>query len=317
MNNFLEKIRDFKEQFIAQLEIRNWKLGFRKKKFLFCGMGGSHLAADFLRVYNPKLDFYVHSDYNLPQLTDLKDRLVFIVSYSGNTQETLSSLNTALEQKLKTVIITLDGQLLDLAKKYKLPLIVLPNLDIQPRLAVGLMFRAILKIIEPQDCLKLENFMRNVNLRMYEKQGEKLAQKINGKIPIIYSSWQNFPLANYFKISFNETSKVPAFVNYFPELNHNEMVGFLTKPLIKNFHFIFLKDKKDHVLIQKRMKILERWLRERNYELDSIYLDESNIFKKIFNLIALVLFTSYYLARLKKVDPADESLIEKFKKELT
>ncbi len=317
MNNFLEKIRNFKEEFATKLEVRGWKLEVRERKFLFCGMGGSHLAADLLKIYDPKIDIYIHSDYNLPKLSDLKERLVFIISYSGNTQETIFSLKSALKQKLKIVVITLNGKLLVLAEKYKLPVVILPDLNLQPRLAVGLMLRAILKIIDPQNCLRLENFMKKFNPRIYESQGQNLAKKIKNKIPIIYSSLENFPLANYFKISFNETSKIPAFANYFPELNHNEMVGFLSQKLDKNFCFIFLEDKKDKPLIKKRMKLLKNWLRKRNYQINSIQINKKNIFEKIFANVVLVLFSSYYLAQLNQIDPADEKLIDEFKKKIS
>ncbi len=317
MSKFLEKVRNFREQFTANLEVRNWKLEVKEKKFLFCGMGGSHLAADLLKVYNPKLDFYVHSSYGLPSLSDLKERLIFIISYSGNTQETIFALKSALKQKLKIVVITLDGKLLNLATKYKLPVVILPDLNLQPRLAIGLMLRAILKIIDHQNFLRLENFMQKFNPRIYESQGQNLAKKIKNKIPIIYSSLENFPLANYFKISFNETSKIPAFANYFPELNHNEMVGFLSQKLDKNFCFIFLEDKEDHNLIKKRMDVLKNWLKKRNYQINSISINKKDIFEKIFANIILALFSSYYLAKLTQIDPADEKLIDEFKKKIS
>lgn len=317
MNNFLEKIRNFKKQFTSKIEIRNLGLEARERKFLFCGMGGSHLAADLLRIYKSNLDFYVHSDYGLPNLPDLKERLIFIISYSGNTQETISSLNSALKQKLNIIVITLNGRLLRLAEKYKLPVVILPDLNLQPRLATPLMFRAILKIINEKECLKLEKFMQNFETKILENEGRKLALEIKNKIPVIYSSFKNFPLANYFKISFNETSKIPAFVNYFPELNHNEMVGFLTKSLNKNFTFIFLEDKNDYFLVKKRMKILKNLLRKMNYEVKTINLRTRNVFEKIFGAVILSLFTTFYLAKLKKIDPADESLIERFKKEIS
>ena len=314
MNNFLEKIRNFREQFTAKLEIRDWNFDVVKKKFLFCGMGGSHLAADLLRIYNSEIDSYIHSDYDLPQLLDLKERFVFIISYSGNTQETISSLNSALRKKLKVGVITLGGKILNLAEKYELPRIVLPDLNIQPRLAVGLIFRAILKIIKPKDCLKLENSMKKFNPKTYEDQGKKLAQKIKNAIPIVYCSRQNFPLANYFKISFNETSKSPSFVNYFPELNHNEMVGFLYQRLAKNFYFLFLQDQQDHFLVQKRMKILNRWLKNKQYKTTLLNITKKNIFEKIFSSVILALFVSYYLALFRNVSPADASIINKFKR---
>lgn len=316
IDEFLEKIRNFKEQFISKLEVKNLRLSIKEKKFLFCGMGGSHLAADILRVYNPELDLYIHSDYGLPTLTDLKQRLVFIISYSGNTQETISSFNEALKQKLKIIVITLNGKLLELAEKYKFPIIVLPNLNLQPRLATPLIFRAILKIINEKECLKIEKIMQNFKTNIYEYEGKKLALEIKNKIPIIYSSFRNLPLANYFKISFNETSKIPAFTNYFPEINHNEMVSFLTKPLIKNFIFIFLNDKNDYFLVRKRMKILKEWLSNLNYKVKLVNLKE-DIFEKILGAITLSSFTSFYLAKLNKNNPADESLIEKFKKEVS
>ena len=317
MNNFLEKIRNFKEQFETKLEIKNWRRETKKNKFLICGMGGSHLAADLLKVYDPKIDLYVHSDYNLPEISDLKERLVFIVSYSGNTQETISSLTSALKKKLEIVVITLNGQLLKLAEKHKLSIIVLPDLEIKPRLGVGLMFRAILRVVNEKECLKLENFMKNFKSGACETIGKNLAKKIKNKIPIIYSSFQNLPLAYYFKISFNETSKIPSFINYFPELNHNEMVGFLSQKLTEDFIFLFLEDQRDNFLIRKRMMVLKNWLKKLDYQVVSLKINKKNIFEKIFGNITIALFASFYLAQLRRLNPFDDSIIDSFKEKIS
>ncbi len=309
---FLIKIRNFKEQFFAPLNFINFKKT-KKKKYLLCGMGGSHLAGDLLKVYDPQIDLIVHSDYHLPEISDLRERLVFIVSYSGNTQETISSLKSALKQKMEVIIVTLDGELLKLVHKYKLNAIVLPDLNLKPRLGVGLMFRALLKVINPQAEEKLKKLMNKFNYQNYEKKGKNLVKKIKNKIPIIYSSFQNLPLANYFKISFNETSKIPSFINYFPELNHNEMVGwFYQKNLNQNFGFIFLEDEEDSFLIKKRMKILKNWLKKEKFTVLGLKLAQDRL-KRIFESVLISLFASFYLANLQNFDPADESLIDKFK----
>jgi glucose/mannose-6-phosphate isomerase len=253
-----EIIKNFNKQFEYEPQIEGSLSIEGVKNFIAVGMGGSHLAADILNSYDPSFGILIHKNYGLPPLPEeiLKQSFIILNSYSGYTEEVIDSFYLALEKKLKMVSITYNGKLLELSKKYNIPFVKLPEPKVQPRLALGFHTKALLKILNREKELKeINELVHLLKPEEFEGQGRELAQKIKNKIPIIYASEKNQAIAYIWKIKFNETSKIPAFYNVFPELNHNEMTGFdvkeTTKNLSQNFIFLILFDEEDHHKIQR------------------------------------------------------------------
>ena len=195
----------------------------------------------------------------------------------------------------------------------------MPSTGIQPRAALGLNIKAVAKFLGRNDLLKeLNELASSLKPSSLENNGKKLAQKIKGFIPIIYSSSENIGIAYNWKIKLNETGKIPAFYNIFPELNHNEMTGCDIKSgnqkLIKNLYFIILKDKNDHPRIQKRMQILEKIYKSRNLPVETINLKGKTIFDKIFSSLLLADWTAYHTALQYTLEPTEVPMVEEFKK---
>ena len=157
-----------------------------------------------------------------------------------------------------------------------------------------------------------------VNAARFEEIGKQIAEKLKGKIPLIYASNKNYSIAYNWKIKFNETAKTPAFYNLFSELNHNEMNGFditdSTRELCDKFHFLFLIDTIDHVRIRKRMDVLERQLRERGFSVETISLGAGSMLQKIFSSLLTADWAAFQLATLYGRDPEQVPMIEEFKK---
>lgn len=311
-------IKNFNQQFEFMPRWVNQRSVKKFKKFVVCGMGGSHLAADLIKIYKPKLDLIIHSDYNLPDLEPInwQNRLVVVSSYSGNTEEAISAFWSALKRKLPVAVITKGGTLLNLAQKKELPYIQLPDIGLEPRLALGFSLKAMLKVFGLAAALKETTALsRWLKPLTQEEAGRQLAQRLQNLIPIIYASRRNWSVALNWKVKFNETAKIPAFVNFFPELNHNEMAGFETSPaLSRPFYFIFLTDKDDLVKIKKRMTVLSEMYRQRRRQLEILPLRGQNVWQKIFSSLILADWTAYYLAIARKVEPGQTPMIEKFKK---
>ncbi len=327
-SNFRKVILDFPLQFKAGIE-RAEKIAFKNgfERILICGMGGSALAGEILKMYfknsKIKIPLFLHRDYNLPFQVDKKD-LIVAISYSGNTEETISSFNEALRRKLKVAAITSGGKLAQLCQKNEIPLVLIPT-GIPPRSALGYLFAALLKIlincqILPDVSEEILILEKTLHPKKLENSGKKLAQKLKNKIPLIYASCFNFPLAKIWKIKFNENSKIPAFANFFPELNHNEMVGFSEisnfQIPISNFYVLILKDLKDHLRILKRMDLTAEILKKRGVKVENIYLQGKNFFSKIFSNLLLADWVSYYLALNYKIDPRPVKIVEEFKKKM-
>jgi glucose/mannose-6-phosphate isomerase len=316
-----EIIKNFNKQFEYQPQIEGNLSLEGVKNFIAVGMGGSHLAADILNSYDPSFSILIHKNYGLPPLPEetLKQSLIILNSYSGNTEEVIDTFNLALEKKLKMASITYNGKLLEFSKKHNIPFIKLPEPKIQPRLALGFHSKALLKILNKEKELKeINELVYLLKPEEFEEQGRELSQKIKDKIPIIYVSEKNQAIAYIWKIKFNETSKIPAFYNVFPELNHNEMTGFdvkeTTRHLSKNFIFLLLFDEEDHPKIQKRMKILKNLYEERNLKVEILKLEGQNRFHKIFSSLVLADWTSFYLAKEYGVESEEVPMVEEFKK---
>lgn len=317
----LETIKNFPKQFAYRPEIKNADKLKPAGSYIVLGLGGSHLAADLLAEYQPEKDIIVYSDYglNLPEKV-LQNSLIIASSYSGNTEEVIDGFQIALEKKLNVAAVTVGGKLLELAQKNNLPYIQLPDMNIQPRSALGLSLKAILKLLgDEKTYAQTETLAESLKPEELRAAGQELARKLKSHVPIIYSSRRKYSLAYNWKIKFNETAKIPAFANALPELNHNEMTGFdaisSTKSLSEKFYFIFLKDSKyDHPKVVKRMEILEKLYRARGHRVEVLELSGLNHFHKIFSSLTLADWTAFYLAQDYGVDPEEVPMVEEFKK---
>jgi len=313
-------IRSFPEQLKFKPKIKNSLE--RKKKFIVSGMGGSHLAADLLKTYKPSLDLIVHHDYGLPKISgDLEDYLVIISSYSGNTEEALDGFNLAVKKNLSVACVSTGGELLELAEKYKKPYIKIPDTKIEPRSALGFSLVSLLKIMgERKAFLDIAKSAKNINMSNLRKKGMSLAKRLQGFIPIIYSSTLNESIAYNWKIRFNETGKIPSFCNSFPEINHNEMVGFdggnKTKKLLKYFYFIFLRDEHDHPKVIVRMNILKDILKNKQFPVKILELNSNNFWEKVFSSLLLADWTSYFTAKNYGLEPEKTEIISEFKNKI-
>lgn len=321
-SNMRGMIINFPSQFKLGIEAaRAIKLKTRFEKIFVCGMGGSALAGllagTWLRLEKKHCPIHVLRQYDLPKISGKKP-LIVCVSYSGNTEETISNYKQALKNKYQTVSVSVGGKLKSLCEKNKTPFIALPSDDIPPRLAVGYMFGALALILEKS------GFAENLSQKILagaekirpiesEKYGRALAGKIGGKIPIIYASSDSVSLAYNWKIQFNENAKIPAFYNFFPELNHNEMLGFNFKEYADKFHVLVLKSDKEHPRNAKRVNLTAELLKKNGAALDVVALEGKSNFEKIFNALILGHWTSYYLALQKGIDPAPVEMIEEFK----
>lgn len=321
-------ILKFPEQFKIGIEAaKNIKLRKRFKKVCICGMGGSALPANLLSMileeYKLKLPLIIQRDYFLPSQVD-KDTLIVLISYSGNTEETISCLKDALSKKLEIVIITSNGKLENFAKKYSIFYALIPK-GLPPRMALGYQFSALLGILVnchllPKSLIdKINDLEKRIDPKKFQKEGKKLAQKLFLKIPIIYASNRLKHLARIWKIKFNENTKIPAFWNFFPELNHNEMVGFENlKEKMKNcqFFLLILEDKDDYPKNKKRMRLTLEILKKHGIEGEILKLKGKDFLERIFASIILSDWTSFYLAKHYGVDPVLVKMVEEFKKKI-
>ena len=294
------------------------------ENIIICGMGGSALPGDILVTLRP-LDVFVHKSYGLPPQAG-NDSFIICISYSGNTEETLSAFSEALKKKLPLVAITTGGKLKELCNKNNVPLALIPSPYIPPRLALGVQFAALLQILVnhnllPESLIKeLLKLGQSLKSKKLEDQGKELAKKIYQKIPIIYAPKQFREIGLIWKNSLNETAKILAVSNYFPELNHNETVGFwkVNERQISNKELlvIILRDPEDHPRILKQMTITQDIIKKEGVEVKIVDIQGKSKLEKLFSTVLLGFWTSYELAMDYGVDPTPVKTIEELKRRL-
>ncbi|MCX8147054.1 MAG: bifunctional phosphoglucose/phosphomannose isomerase [Candidatus Woesearchaeota archaeon] len=294
------------------------KVSFPINGIIFCGMGGSAIPGDIIKSYI-ELSYPVEivRDYKIPAWAD-KNTLVFIASYSGNTEEALSCFKSAKAKGTKIVCITSGGKLKKFCEDSKTPLIIVPS-GIQPRDAIGYQTLPLLNVLinskiisstAKDDIKDMVGLLR----KDIKEEAEALAKKLVNKIPLIYSSDRMVSVARAWKTKINENAKAQAFFNVFPEMNHNEMVGFTN--LKADYYAIFIDDKDDHPRIKKRMEITKKLLNEKRCPVLILKLTGPNRLARIFSCILLGSYVGYYLALEYGTDPTPVKMVEDLKKEL-
>ncbi len=319
-----DAIIDFPKQFAYTPVIENADRLVQKARVLVCGMGGSHLAADFISAYLPHIRLTNHRDYGLPaaDAETLRESLIVASSYSGNTEETIDGYMTAGAHGYARAAIGVGGALIERAKADRVPYIALPNTGIQPRGALGFSLMAHLALLGlTEECTAAAQLEHILDPRVSEAPGQKLAARLVGRIPIIYTSQHHWLIGWNWKIKLNENTKVPAFFNVVPELNHHEMNGFdvipSTRALSEKFVFLFLRDRQDHPRVQKRFDVLMQLYRDRSLEVIELAISGQTIFERFFSSLVLTDWTTYHLGVAYGTETEQVPMVEEFKKLIT
>ncbi len=333
-----EVIYNFPAQFedglkrAQQIDLPRW--GKRQvRNIVMAGLGGSAIGGDLVRsylankIFNP---FVICRNYTLPNWV-LPSTLVFLSSYSGNTEETLSALQDALSKGAKIISITSNGEVEKISAKENIPCVRLPK-GYQPRAALGYSFVPILVLLERLGLVEGEEENINQakifleknrnNYRMEAEAGKNpakmLAAKLHKKLPIIYAANDYFDtVSTRWKGQICENAKMLAFNNVFPEFNHNELVGWkVLSDYRDDLIVVILKDREDHPRIQKRMEIVKGIIEKLKVEVIEVESSGENLLSRMFSLIQLGDFTSFYLSILNEEDPSPVKVIDFLKNEL-
>ncbi len=296
------------------------------------GMGGSAIAGDIMRSYlsnQVQIPFLVQRHYRLPEFVNRKT-LVICSSYSGNTEETLSAYDDAVSRGAKLIVMTTGGELGAKAREDSVPMVEIPN-GLPPRAALGYSFAPLLIIISrlglcnppANDIGQAATAMRD-RLERFMPESENntalaLANDIHGTIPVIYAGQDHLDAVAWrFKGQICENAGCLAFVNVFPEFNHNELVGWdELYGLDTKFSIIILRDSKDHHRIKARMDIVSQYLETRGYKVIALQAENGEGLTRVFLWIQYIDFVSYYLALLNGVDPTPVEAIDYLKEKLS
>lgn len=296
---------------------------------MLTGLGGSAVGGDYVRAMFDafgSIPFVVNRDYHLPNYVN-SSSLVFATSYSGNTEETLSAYADAKKAGAQVICVTSGGKLKELALADGYPVITVPGGQ-PPRTALGLMLIPVLAVAVKMGLLPAQDFAKAFDLlesmcKEWTVEGSNpvakdLANKLHGKLGIIYGlgSWQSI-IANRWKGQINENSKNHIFVNAFPELNHNEILGWVKagEQGVAAYVGIVLEDGSESAKMKKRAEVTEG-LVSNLCSFDHVAATGSTLLEKLLTLTYLGDFVSLYLAALNQVDPENIDSINILKTEL-
>ncbi|MBD3179711.1 MAG: bifunctional phosphoglucose/phosphomannose isomerase, partial [Candidatus Latescibacteria bacterium] len=300
------------------------------------GMGGSAIGASLARdLAGPECSFPVHVErgYSLPGFAG-PDSTVISISYSGNTEEILALFRQAEELGCSLGAITSGGRLEAEAEGSGAGAVVVTG-GLPPRAAIGCLFAPLVRILSGWGALKvderdveelirtLRGALESLSPDMPDNPALRISEQLHGKIPLIYSGGGLLEAAAYrWKCQFNENSKVMAFNNFFPELGHNEVMGWDSPGNVREvLSVIMLTDRDDHPRVSRRMEITASMLEDLGVEVirvDSSWFQEgsSSRLERLLSTVSLGDMASVYLALRRGVDPVPIERIETVKNKL-
>lgn len=303
---FLDELRTLREQINFKGKISDIS-GYNK--LIIAGMGGSGIAGKIFQELYTGMPLFNLDGYHVPDYVD-SNTLFIATSYSGNTEETLSSAREAMDRGARVVAITSGGKLASLVKEA----IKIPS-GIQPRSAMGYLMMPLLNTFMDLDDAVIGRIgdllwdLDEDNEYIRSEAGKLAADK---SIPIVYGHSPFRWVAYRWKTQFNENSKVMAYSNYFPELNHNELVPLKDSYGLDNFRFYIFDGGMD-TQTEKRVRFTENSTGIGFHRIP--VKGETNI-EKIFYLIHYGDYLTYHLALERGIDPTDVSILQDLKRSI-
>lgn len=304
----------------------------KPQNIIITGMGGSAIGGEILQDWlQDKLPIPIQicRNYTLPAYAN-RNTLVFAISYSGETEETLSAFIDAIRRKCMTITISSGGHLLSFSKKLQIPHVTIPK-GLPPRAAIPYVFFPLPIVIGKIHILPnvekdiketiwvLKEVGRENSPQILTKTNlsKRLALQLKETIPAIYGFGQFRAIAHRMKTQFNENSKLLSVYDVFPELNHNEAVGWeVSEDLAKKFSVILIRDHDEPLEIKHRIEMTKLLALHKAQKVLEIYARGKGRLAKMFSVLLVGDLASVFLAILQGVDPAPVKTIDLIKREM-
>jgi len=297
---------------------------------LVMGMGGSGVSGDVLSLLSKEVsskNVTVRKSYSIPKnLIEINTFCLFI-SYSGNTEETISGLEDAIKNNLDWAVISSGGKLIDLAIEHSKEYIKIPE-GLQPRAAFGYLTQAVCKIVDVVEGTEFIKELRDAGDYLNEIlnknedseiyiEAKSIANQVNKKTCVIYGGTELSELiASRWKTQINENAKSKAFVGSIPEVHHNEILSWDAdlEGSKSSFVLIFLRDDAENTQISKRFNLTKKLLGEKVNIFDIKPKSKGTTLIKLMELVLLGDLFSLSLAKELNMVPEDIEGIENLKK---
>lgn len=297
--------------------------------------GGSSVAAGLLRSYlfdELHIPVIINQGYDIPAFID-EDSLVFVISHSGNTEETLSAFEQAKSSGAQMIAITAGGRLEEKCPENQIPCLIVPPDIGHPRRDLGYIYIPLLVILsklglisdksaEIQELIGMFSKLKQqygADVPVEDNLAKQIAVELYGYIPLIYGSSDYYDsVAWRIKNQFGENSKLMAFYNNIPNLHHDEAVGWeMPEDLISKFYLILLRDEElDTPRIKKRKDITAEMLSSRMGKVREVYAQGQSRLCRMFSLVYLGDFITLYAPIYRGVNPTPVDIVNIFKKKM-
>ena len=299
------------------------------------GMGGSGVSGDVVQtVVEPRLALPLRTIKGYGPIPEWigRNSLVFAVSYSGSTEETIAALDEALDRGARVVTISSGGPLAATAASRGLAHVAIPT-GLQPRASLGYLTLPILAVLtkmelvpdlqaDIDEAIKVLSELASRCQRerpSAENPAKDLARRIKDRIPVVYGGQGLGATAAYrFKCDLNEYGKTPAFYNEIPELDHNEIVGWdqLAELTSKSFILVVLRDHGEHERVKLRVEITKRLVEDHLAEVVEVSSEGDSVLARLLSLIFITQLAAIYVGLGYGVDPGPVAVIQQLKSEL-
>jgi len=305
---------------------RRAKLGPRARfeNVVVAGMGGSGIGgklASSLLLNESPVPVLLYQDYDLPAAVTERT-LLFVVSYSGNTEETLSAFRQAQKRRCKVVVITSGGKLGVAAGRAGCPVITVPG-GMPPRAALGYLFVPLLASLERlgvcpshgrgmAEALRLTRAKRAV----WHRRARTIARRLAGRLPVVYSTSRLLDaVADRWRCQLNENAGVMCHTNVLPEQNHNEIVG-MGRPefLARRSVVLALLDKETNPRNRLRLDAVLKIAGSSYQSAMRVESEGRSMLARVLSLVMLGDLVSVELALLLKKDPMEIKRIDALKR---
>ncbi len=295
--------------------------GARQKKpnarhIILCGMGGSILGAELFemlaRAKNIPIRISVWQTYAIPPGSAKKDTHAYCISYSGNTEETLSSFHAARAQGIPVTCLTRGGKLEQQARRTRSTTVLIPD-TIVPRLSAPWIFGFFAGVFARKTEIK---FPSPLAVRGLEREARRLAETLAQKHILVYTPVSSMPLAHLWEINLNETAGLLAFGDDLPDIDHHALTALSRVKRPSDFSALFLSELQPIPKITKRIALTKQTLSRFGVRATETRIPFRNAAWKIVSHIFLSSLASLHMAAASKFDPLANTVQEQFKRNL-
>jgi len=296
---------------------------------VFGGVGGSGIAADIivdLSRDTVEVPVSVCRSPVIPKFVS-HQTLFVAVSYSGETEETLSMVSQAKERDAEIAVIASGGRLLREALRSKLAHLTLPT-GMLPRVALPELVAAVAYVMgacglseevsrvlaETGPDVRHEITTIGPTVPTQANPAKQMAMAVSGRLPLLIGNEEDASVLRRFKNELNENSKVPAFCYTLPESYHDDIEGLRALRELANVQPIILRSPKETESQSRTRRQLVALFEDLEFP-DPLEFQGrgSGRLSQLMTAITFGDFVSVYLSLLRRVDPSEMRLIPKFR----